>query len=531
MSVRGLTSYPFQGFGKGLNLRDKPDAIDPAEAIDLLNVSFSDRGAIEQRPGYDNLTGSALTNRVASLEPFYTSSGTKQLLAGCGTRLEALEASGAVKASATGLTNAVWDFVRFGKPNAEVAYAGNGTDTLRKWDGASWTAPTATVDGEAAKAMPKAGALAVWPAGGNRLVATGFSTTTGGPNGATSSPDHVWFSDPGNPEAWHTKTPEENDVQLMPGNGEPIKAVIAWRELLFVFKETVFFVFYGVGVNTEGSPEFLFRAVEAGVGMVSPRAVCVHRTGVYFMSRQGVYRTTGEEPELISSLIEPLWTGDVSPFFKGGVIAQGSITECAMGVHQDRIYLSYPTISANNRTLVYDPKYDWWSLYTIPASCLASFRPSSSPELVFGYASGEKYVGRHTFGYTNDDGTAIESFWRSGWFDLANPDVKTLRSAKVWGSGIVEMDRDSDFLIGAGPSEKLEMIAESGSVLGGEGILGGEGFLGDTAQDLVEAYLGTDVRGTVFSVYFNNTTLNQDWSIHRIDHHLREVRMPSTAVA
>jgi hypothetical protein len=530
MSVRGLTSYPFQGFGKGLNLRDKPDAIDPAEAIDCLNVVFSDRGAIEQRPGYDNLTA-ALTNRVASLEPFYQSSGTKQLLAGCGTRLEALSSAGAVVASATGLTNAVWDFVRFGKPNAEVAYAGNGSDGLRKWNGTEWTAPTATVNGEAGKAMPKAGALAVWPAGGNRLVATGFSTTTGGPGGATSSPDHVWFSDAGDPESWHTKTPEENDVQLMPGNGEPIKAVIAWRELIFVFKETVFFVFYGVGTNSEGSPEFLFRAVEAGVGMVSPRAVCVHHTGVYFMSRQGVYRTTGEEPELISSLIEPLWTRDVSPFFKGGTIEQGAITECAMGTHEDRIFLSYPTASTNNRTLVYDPQFEWWSLYSIPASCLVSFRPSSAPELVFGYASGEKMVGRHALTYTNDDGTAITSRWRSGWFDLANPDVKTLRSAKVWGSGVVEMGRDADFLNNSGPTEILEMEGTTGSVLGGEGTLGGEGILGDIAQDLLEAYLGTDVRGTTFSVIFSNETLNQDWSIHRIDHHLREVRMPSTAVA
>jgi hypothetical protein len=317
----------------------------------------------------------------------------------------------------------------------------------------------------------------------------------------------------------------------MPGNGEPIKAVIAWRELIFVFKETVFFVFYGVGTNSEGSPEFLFRAVEAGVGMVSPRAVCVHHTGVYFMSRQGVYRTTGEEPELISSLIEPLWTRDVSPFFKGGTIEQGAITECAMGTHEDRIFLSYPTASTNNRTLVYDPQFEWWSLYSIPASCLVSFRPSSAPELVFGYASGEKMVGRHALTYTNDDGTAITSRWRSGWFDLANPDVKTLRSAKVWGSGVVEMGRDADFLNNSGPTEILEMEGTTGSVLGGEGTLGGEGILGDIAQDLLEAYLGTDVRGTTFSVIFSNETLNQDWSIHRIDHHLREVRMPSTAVA
>src|SRR5262245_34569861 len=139
--MTSYSSYPFQGFGSGLNLRDKPDAVSPAECIDAMDVLFGDRGAIQQRTGYDNLTESTLTNAVTALEPFYKTSGTKQLLAGCGTRLEALSTAGAVVDSETGLTSAVWDFARFGKPNEEVAYAGNGTDTLRKWGGTEWTAP------------------------------------------------------------------------------------------------------------------------------------------------------------------------------------------------------------------------------------------------------------------------------------------------------------------------------------------------------------------------------------------------------
>lgn len=530
MSIRGLTSYPFAGFGKGLNLRDKPDAVDPAEAIDVLNVVFSDRGAIEQRPGYDNLTG-ALTNRVASLEPFYKTGGTKQLLAGCGTRLEALSTAGAVVASVTGLTNAIWDFTRFGKPNAEVAYAGNGSDTLRKWNGAEWTAPTATVNGESGKAMPKAGSLCVWPAAGNRLVATRFSTTTGGPGGAASSPDHVWFSDPGDPESWHTVEPEENDVQLQPGNGEPIMATIAWKEFVFVFKETSFFVFHTQATDGNGSPEFQFRPVEAGVGLASPRAVCIHSSGVYFMARNGVYRTTGQEPELISDLVGPIWSGEASPFYTGGTLAHGSITNCVMGTWGDRIYLAFPTSEADNRVLVFDPRYEWWSLYDIPASCLASFRISSTEELVFGYASGENKVGRHSTAYTNDDGATISSRWRQGWIDLSNPDVKTLRSCKVWGSGAVSMGIDADFAITAEEPIELDMTGSTGSLFGGEGTFGGEGVFGDVSQDLLPAYYGDDVRGTVFSTLFSNSTLDQDWSIHRADYQLREVRAPSTTVA
>ncbi len=518
-----MVSYPFQGFGKGLNLRDKPDAVDPAEAIDARNVAFSDRGAIEQRPGYDNLTA-ALTNRVASLEPFYTSSGTKQLLAGCGTRLEALSTAGAVVKSLTGLTNAVWDFTRFGKPNAEVAYAGNGTDTLRKWNGAEWTVPTATVNGEASKAMPKAGSLCVWPAAGNRLVATRFSTTTGGPNGSTSSPDHVWFSDPGDPEAWHTTGTEENQVQLMPGNGEPIMAAITWKEFVFVFKETSFFVFTHQATDSEGGPDFVFRPVEAGVGLASPRAVCIHPTGVYFMARNGVYRTTGQEPELISNLVGPIWSGETSPFYTGGALAHGSITNCAMGTWEDRIYLAFPTSETNNRILVFDPRYEWWSLYGILASCLASFRVGGTEELVFGYASGENKVGRHSTAYTNDDGAAIESYWRSGWPDLGNPDVKTIRASKVWGTGKVFAGLGYDFRQATGSLDLLDFSDPSTPTWGDS--TWGDSTWGEP-RGLLATHRRRAVRGTTFSLYLVNSTLDQEWSVHRVDHLLREVAKPS----
>lgn len=522
MSVRGYTSYPQQGFGKGLNLRDKPDAVDQAECIDAMDVLFSERGAIVQRPGYDNLTTSALTNRAASLEAFYKTSGTKQLLAGCGTRLEAIEGT-SVKASATGLTNAVWDFARFGKPNGEVAYAGNGTDTLRKWNGTEWTAPTATVNGEAGKAMPKAGSICVWPAAGNRLVATRFSTTTGGPNAATSSPDHVWFSEPGDPEAWKTSEPE-NQVQLMPGNGEAIQACIAWKEFVFVFKETSFFIFTRQGTDNDGNPDFVFRPVEAGVGLASPRAVCAHPSGVYFMGRNGVYRTTGQEPQLVSDLVEPIWSGNASPFYTGGVLAHGSITNCAMGTWEDRIYLAFPTESANSRVLVYDPQYEWWAPFSIPASCFATYRAGNAEELVFGYASGSNHIGRHAPSYTNDDGTAISSRWRSGWFDLGNPDVKTLRSSKFWGSGKVFCGLSHDFEQGTGTLDLLDFSDKSADTWGGTTWGGGEWA---EPKGLLPAHKRRATRGTTFSLFFENTTKDQEWAVHRAVHHLREIARPS----
>ena len=96
--------FPFRGFGGGLNLRDGPDVVSEDQAIDLLNVLFTTRGAVAQRSGYAKLTQAEGTNRYDSLSPFYKADGTKQLVAGAGNRLEAISTAGAVVASSAAPT-------------------------------------------------------------------------------------------------------------------------------------------------------------------------------------------------------------------------------------------------------------------------------------------------------------------------------------------------------------------------------------------------------------------------------------------
>lgn len=509
---RSYQSLPFEGFGGGVNLLDKVDAVKPSEAIDALNVLYTQRGTIESRPGYNNLNASELTNRVESLSPFYTASGTKQLLAGCGTRLEALSTTGTTVASATGLTKAVWDFCRFGKPNEEVAYAGNGTDSLRKWNGTEWTNPTITVDGAGAKTGVKAASVCVLPAY-NRLVCGSFATKTGGPGGAESSPSHVYFSEEGNPESFESTA----YIQFTPGDGEKVQAVVTWREFVFVFKESKFFVITDQARDSENKPEFIFQTIETGVGLASPRAVCIHQTGIYFMGRGGVYRTTGSEPEQVSNLVEPIWSGDTSLFYKQGTLAFNFIANCAMETWDEKIYLTFPTSEAANRQLVYSPEYKWWSISNLPASCFATFRPENETELVFGYSSGEKMVGRHKTSYTNDDGVAIKERWRSGWFDLGSADIKKVRAAKVWGTGKVTMEVDKDFSENTGASEELDLSGTTGSLFAGGGTFGVTGFFADSSAGLVGKERRIAQRGTTLSTLFTNEVLNTEFSIHRLE--------------
>src|SRR5216110_3074890 len=128
-----MAASAFINFAGGLNVRDKADVVNETEAIDLLNVEFTEHGAIKQRDGYVDLTGSALTNAVDSLGVFYAASGTKHIVAGCGTRLEGINTAGTVVASATGLAGGPYNFARFAAPTTELVYAANGTDTIYKY--------------------------------------------------------------------------------------------------------------------------------------------------------------------------------------------------------------------------------------------------------------------------------------------------------------------------------------------------------------------------------------------------------------
>jgi hypothetical protein len=517
----GYAPNPIPAFNGGLNIRDKEDAVDPTQAIDLLNVEFTDLGAVKQRAGTDALTA-ALTNAPDSLEPFYRTSGANQLIAGCGSRLEALAVDGSVVSSLTGLTaSLIWDFARFGTPGNEYIYAGNGTDTIKRWTGAAWSSPAG---------MPYAQCLAV-QATDNRLVAGGFTTgnTTGGPTGgaSTSSPSHVYFSDVGTGETWTTA----NFVQLTPGDGETITACIAWREFVFVFKQTKFFVFYGNSTDSAGNPIFNYRPVDAGVGAVGPRAVVAARDGVYFASRRGIYRTQGDEPEKISDIIDPYFdpSQSVSDFYLGGRQQQNLITNVALGYHAERLYVgSTTTGTANNRTLVYEPEHDWWTLWDLPAACLTSFRIADNEELVFGVTS-TKIVQRHNPTYLNDDGVAITSRWRSGWFDAGEPSRKTIRETKAWGTGQPFYSLSSNFNTDIGSLVQLDFSnAAATSAFWNVQTWNVSTWADGITLALDHALDRTAQRGEVFSAYFENSILSQGWSVHRLHHHYRGPRRRPT---
>jgi hypothetical protein len=507
--------FTSSGFGAGLNLRDKSDAVNEAEAIDALNVVFTERGAVQNRHGYDELNGSAMTNRAASLAPHYESDGTKQLLAGCGTRLEAVATAGTIVASATGLTDGIWDFTRFGGPTAEVSYAGNGKNDARKWDGSAWSSVAA---------IGKPRYLEVMAVDlGNRMVIGGFDSGANGPGGATVNVSRVHFSDPGAPETWTAN----NYVDLTPGDGEKVQGILAWREFVFVFKETKFFRFHSPSEGPDGTPVFNYTTFDTGIGLASPRALCADERGVYFLHTDGVYMTAGGEPRRVSTQLDPLFIGGTSDYFLGGELLHSQITNSAMGVHEDRVYLGYTsTGTANDYTLVYDPTYQWWTLWNTPAAAFTSFKISSQAELVFAGSTGDNDIYRVNSTLTSDNGTAITTRWRSGWFDYEAPEVKTIRESKVWGLGKVDMAISADYAIGTGTPVALDFTTAA-TPKWQAGNWQNSTWADGTANRLEARLRRHTTKGAVFSVSFSSARLDQNWAVHRLTHNLRDIRIPS----
>lgn len=428
--MAGLTEYPFPRFAGGLNLRDQPDVVNPAQAIDLLDVTFTERGAVRQRDGYGLFTSAVGANRYDSLTAFSKTDGTRQIVAGAGNGLEALSSSGSVIASVAATTGPHF-FARFGGPSVEAVYAANGTDQIRQWNGSAWSTP-------AWSGTAPTGRFVAVTQGDNRLVNARRSGTTAGDN-----PSTVRFSDPSTPTTFGAN----NWVDLTPGDGEPIMGMVSWREYLFVFKQSKFFVFGQTTDSGTGTPEFNYRPVDTGVGLCSSRALCATPFGVFFLTQRGVYLTDGGEPKLVSELLDPFWLGNASDFYRSNLFNHSALSAPVMAWHKQQVYLAVPTggSSTNDRLLVYDPRYEWWSLWSLPCSGLASFPADGRPELFFSLATGSNHIGRQSQSYSQDNESPIAARWRSGWLDLDDPNVKSLKESKVWGKGNVWVSFTKDY--------------------------------------------------------------------------------------
>jgi hypothetical protein len=506
MPAEAPKPIPFTQFG-GLVLNRPLDEVGADNAIDLLDTDWNAAGDPCSRPGADEFTNAA---GAANYESLFAHSDTR-LLARRGTTLVAFDiATGEEVAGKSAVVKQLhMSFARLGTPSASYSYIADRENTLKRYDGTDFTSPNATVDGEAAKAMPKGRHLATWADEGNRLVIAG-TDVNGGPAGAISSGSHVWFANPGDAEGYESR----NFVQVRPGDGESIVACCAWGGQVFVFKETRLFVFYGVSLDNEGKPIFNFRTVELGTRILPPSSKCGPQVaagaeGVYFVANDGLYMTTGSEPSLLSSELDPL--ADSQPLIGPAAATFGERRWTqARGITYvgEAVYVGLGSAEGVvDRLLKFDLRGLRWTVWSAELHSMVPWNAETAThrERLFFSAADAEHKG--VFFYTPekdaDPTTEMEPRWQSGFYDLDGADEKTLVNAKMWGTGNVDLK-----------------VAEDYGALGKatEFKLGAAPAVGQRQHQ----------KGQSATVFSHQLSGDAPWSVQRLDRYLRETRVAET---
>jgi hypothetical protein len=502
---------PFEKFS-GLKLRASLATNGPLQALEGQDFDLDDGGVIRRRDGFaygftmpvDQTISLGIRNAGANdvlftgFEDGHVEAAFVSLSAGVYTRT--------LFKTFDMFTPGISDMIHYGGPGIDriILLAGGAAAGVYDINAGTNTQPAVTTINpvslvetpQAAATMPKAAIGAVW-AGENRVVYGGFTGATDGPNSLASSQDHVWISEPGD----HTKFRTDSFVRLSPGDGEKITAIKAWRDMVFVFKETKFFVLLNTSVSGRGVPSFNFRPMNVGIGCVGSRAIVAARDALYFVGRLGIYATRGDTPELLSQDVDPLWTRNDNSGLGLPYMSDAHFASSVLTWHGERLYYSYatdftsigtgggsgrPTGGVNSpRLLVYDLRYDWWSVWN-PFAGAGQGVPWIGPiELedrtvlaIQGGNAGGTLGGKrsgtsiYTKGASLDGpasgGLAISSVYHTGFADLGEDSKVRVRQVEMWGSGAVNTSVFGEFRL----TEGAALVAEQSVTLtNGVGLL------------------------------------------------------------
>jgi hypothetical protein len=425
--ANGYRVQEFPQFG-GLDFRTDPQE-GPLPALDLQNVDLSRRGVIRMRAGLGSLAAGAVNSGVTPFRsPIFTFNdlNVSRLIFGYVTggtpATQAFDyAAGTTLSTAAGL-GAV-SAVQMGGPSSTLAsmYIADGNSGVYKYtSGAGFSAPAS---------MPGA-TYVTSQQPDNRLVAAA----------TVANPSRVFFSGPNTPETFDTA----NDyVDLDPGDGERIVGAVNWGGQVFIFKLTKFFVFTGNSTDSTGGAVFNYRTVRHNlppyVRSSSFSLVAAGVEGIYFLTRDGVYLTTGGQPVKISAPLDPLFAGDTvaSAYFTAGTtpLATGSLH---VYYAQRKVFV---VNDATNDVYVYFPETQQWSLWDFGVNPLAIASMASDADnhqqLLVKYVSlNITRAAKSSDALATDLGGTMSNFYQTGFLDLGGAgDQKRVREWLLYGSG------------------------------------------------------------------------------------------------
>lgn len=399
--------FPVESF-RGLDIQSDALDVGATGAVDLLNVEFDRAGRVRTRHGYGNLNNTSVAQPLAMAHyPAWarvivtTAAGFRSLQDFNGTLLHT-----AVLADPRGLAP-------FGTGTTAYMYVSTEAAGISRFHGG--TGVLTAVAGS-----PNAKFLAAWGQQGRLVSAKG---AIGGQNDY-----RVHFSAAGDGDTWGA-----NDwVDVRPNDGQLVTGLAVWRDLLFVFKSHSFFVFYGVSTDSTGKPIFNYRPVDTGIGCASGCQMWSGPDGIYFVHDNGVYRTRGDAPELVSAELQPYFDNEATGF---GVSSISSVISAQMTGSTDRLYVQ---LNDTATTFVRDLRSGHWSAWQLANQPYAMLGRGNR-YLQFADVNAKFYAATGTS--TDDNGVAIPWSYKSGLYSpVGDPGrVAVTRESKMIGSGSVAL--------------------------------------------------------------------------------------------
>lgn len=247
----------------------------------------------------------------------------------------------------------------------------------------------------------------------------------------------VHFSNAGNFAVW-TST---DWVDLRPDDGESIRAVVTWGDQVFVFKETSFFVFYGNSVDSTGNSVFNFRPIDTGIGVAQDFGAVAGPDGVYFLSGNGVYRTAGGNPELVSRDIQRLFDGD-PPAGSDLTLTTPAVDGRSAQMCTSKRAL-YVVDTSQSVVWVYAFATGQWSVNSY-ANVVTTLLTTPTPgDMPFADSTGRVYETGNSV--LLDDATAIAARYRTGFTNFGTETKFIVREVRVTGVGTVSVGASKDW--------------------------------------------------------------------------------------
>lgn len=484
---------------KGLNNLVSPALIDNKEFSDALNIQYDEGGVARKRDGYVTV-GAALT----------ASKGLGMFVTESLRHLTTID-SGTFKYRTTGAWTSVGTIsftaaseVVFTQARSAL-YIWNGTEGGSKWDGTTLSRPGT---------MPKASFaifyqtfhIAAGVAGQpNRIFisqqddASAFTRTATVLNNSTEVPGATVFSGT-----------TANFIDVRKDDGDRITALGRYQDIVIIFKERSI---YQLSFDSSNNP--VVTPITGSTGCVSHKSVENVENDLYFLSREGV-RVLGNEPNFFTAIRTNVLSIRIQTTIDS--INQQYYSKANAHYFDNKYLISVPTTtSAIERTLVYDRRFQSWSVWdNFNANSYVQYVDTTNRSYLYFLNDTGTQVYQVSPGTYSDSGVAINAYLVSKAFDLGNPDITKyfdsigLVFRRLTGMVDVSIYTDDGLLfgtatIGQGSNNGMGLLPLAMEVLGaGTGDTSETQTFADTPERVI---IGTNTRSIKFKI--QNNTINE----------------------